>query len=234
MLRPASTSRPARSGTTPIGLDLRSGSAIAAAEPDRATAIAALLTVHPPDDDGHPLVGSATSRRNRRYEEARLAPGDAVTIVGRAMPFSDLTDPAEADALDADLAHDDPEVAADLAEAREAGLLADDAAEAWGNAAIPGFGIGRPTRAPEIDPAADRPVLADPDEAATADRRFTIAPETLVLVSAPDVPLLIVHGIPGAATDRHQDRFMVGLAGAVLAIGSAMVLAIALTGGFGT
>ena len=37
---------------------------------------------------------------------------------------------------------DDPEVAADLAEARAEGTLVDDPAAAWGNAAIPGFGSG--------------------------------------------------------------------------------------------
>ena len=35
------------------------------------------------------------------------------------------------------------------------GTLVDDPAAAWGNAAIPGFGIGRPVVAPVIDPAAN-------------------------------------------------------------------------------
>jgi hypothetical protein len=147
------------------------------------------------------------------------------------MPFADLADPAVADvALGGELAADDPEVAADVAEARAAGLLADDPEEAWGNAAIPGFGIGRPVREPELHPDATRPTLAEPDAAARAERRFTIAPETLVVAGAPDVPLLIVHGIPGAATARHQDRFVLGLFGAVLAIASAMALAVMIGG----
>jgi hypothetical protein len=50
---------------------------------------------------------------------------------------------------------DDPEIAASYAEARAAGILNTDPAEAWGNAAIPGFGIGRPVRPPILDPAAD-------------------------------------------------------------------------------
>src|SRR5688500_13890628 len=143
-------------GEEPAGLSIRTGSAVAAGELDREAAIAALLTVRPAagmggDDlgDGSMLGGFAggAARRRRRYREARLAPGDAVTVIGRAIPFSDLADPTEADtASGPGVAADDPEVAADLAEARAAGLLADDPEDAWGNAAIPGFGIGRPVR----------------------------------------------------------------------------------------
>ena len=43
-------------------------------------------------------------------------------------------------------------IAANIAEARAAGILLTDPEDAWGNAAIPGFGIGRPTRQPELDP----------------------------------------------------------------------------------
>ena len=53
------------------------------------------------------------------------------------------------------------------------------------------------------------------------------------LASAPDVPLLIAAGTPGAAVERQQDRFVVGLFGAILAIGSAVVLAAVLGRGFG-
>jgi len=142
-----------------VGLALRSGSAVAATEVDRATAIATLLSVHAAGEDGiHPLLRGATSRRNRRYREERLAAGDPITIVGRAMPFGDLSDPTEADvALGTNLAADDVEVAGDIAEARAAAVLVGDPVEAWGNAAIPGFGIGRLTQAPELDPAPDRP-----------------------------------------------------------------------------
>ena len=63
------------------------------------------------------------------------------------------------------------------------------------------------------------------------ERTFQIAPEELVLASGPGAPLLIVHGRPSAAVDRHQDRFVVGLLGAVLAIGSAMALAVVVSGG---
>jgi hypothetical protein len=223
-------------GEEPPGLDLRTGSAIGLAEPDRATAIAALLSIRPADDDlTHPLLRGVRSGGHRHYREARLVVGDAVTVVGRALPFSDLADPAESDiALGSELASDDPEVAANIAEAREAGILLADPEEAWGNAAIPGFGIGRPTREPELDPAADRPAIASAEEAAKAERAFDIAPEALVLASAPEVPLLIAHGVPGAAAERQENRFILGLLGAVLAIASAAALALMFTGGFGT
>lgn len=221
-------------GATPIGLHLRTGSAVSMRELDREVAIAALLTVQPVDVDAHPLLRGGGRDRPARYREARLAPGDAVTVVGRAIPFSDLADPTEADvALGGDIPIDDPEVAMNIAEARAAGILEDDPEEAWGNAAIPGFGIGRPVRPPDLDPAADRPALAAAEEAERFERVFHIAPETLVLANAPDVPLLIAHGTPGTAVDRHQDRFVLGLLGAILAIGSAMALAVVVAGGVG-
>lgn len=211
-------------GDEPAGLWLRSGSPFAAAIADREAAIAALLSFQPAGT-GRPF-GMGSGRR-RRYREARLGPGDTVTIIGRALPFGDLADPAEADvAAGTAVGDDDPEVAGDIAEARAAGTLADSPQEAWGNAAIPGFGIGRPVRVPTLDPAANVPTLAPAGEAAASDRRFAIAPETLVLASAPDMPLLIVHGRPDAAAGRHEGRFIVGLLGAALAIGSAMVLAV--------
>ena len=222
-------------GEEPAGLDLRTGSAIGLAEPDRATAVAALLSIRPPDDDlTHPLLRGARSGGRRRYREARLAVGDPVTVVGRALPFGDLADPAESDvALGSELPPDDPEVAANIAEARAAGILLNDPAEAWGNAAIPGFGIGRPTREPELDAEADRPVIASVEEAARAARTFDIAPETLVIASAPDIPLVIAHGVPGAAVERHENRFILGLLGGVLAIASAVAFAVMLAGGSG-
>ncbi len=215
-------------GEAPPDLALRTGSAIAPGELDRDTAIAALLSVRAPS----PLP---TGRGRRTYRERRLGPGDAITIVGRAMPFADLTDPTEADVdVGGGVAADDPEVLANIAEARQAGMLLGDPDDAWGNAAIPGFGIGRPVREPDLDPAAAHLGLADVAEAERFERRFTIAPEALVLVAGPDVPLLIAYGIPGAAVERARYRFFVGLLGAILAIGSAVVLAVALTGGFAT
>jgi hypothetical protein len=227
-------------GDEPPGLSVRTGPAIATSEPDRDASIAALTSLpRPPQFNALAILGGSSrlygsgSDRRRHYRERRLEPGDAVTIVGRALPFSDLADPAEADIAEDSVAADDPEVSGDIAEARAAGLLAASPEAAWGNAAIPGFGIGRPTRAPALDPAASALPLAERDEALRSERRFAIAPETLVLASAPDLPLLIAHGAPQVAVGRQQDLFIVGLLGAVLAIGSAMALALMVTGGFG-
>jgi hypothetical protein len=219
-------------GDEPPGLAIRTGSATQLAEADRATAIAELLRVHDPVTGDRP-VSLGDSDRRRHYRETRLEPGDPVTIVGRALPFSDLADPVAADyGTEADRLDDDPEIAADLAEARAAGTLSLDPEDAWGNAAIPGFGIGRPVTTPELDPAATRLPLASSEEAARAAGTFEITPGTLVLAASAEVPLLIAYGSPGAVMERSLFRFATGLLGAVLAIGSAMVLAIMLTGDF--
>lgn len=221
-------------GDEPPGLRLRTGTAVAETGLGREAAIAALLTVPGAPTStlsilggsARSLYGSGSGRRHR-YREALLVPGDAITIVGRALPFADLADPTEADVeVGAGLAADDPEVAGDIAEARSVGLLEDSPEEAWGNAAIPGFGIGRPVRPPELDPAANSLAIASPTEAAAAERRFAIAPETLVMASAPGVPLLIAHGAPSVAVERQHDRFLIGLLGAVVAIASAVALAL--------
>ena len=100
-------------GEEPIGLVARQGSAFgpgAVMTPaDRAAQITALLTVHPVgsmssgDTDGDEAftsfgrtglgaLGFGTSGR-MRYQEARIEPGDAVTVLGMAMPFGELPDP---------------------------------------------------------------------------------------------------------------------------------------------
>ena len=110
----------------------------------------------------------------------------------------------------------------------------DDPADAWGNAAIPGFGIGRPVSAPRLDPAADPLPLALVDEAQRFQRTFRIAPEDLVVAASPEVPLLIAYGIPTAVVDRHRRTYLQGLLGASLTIIAAMTFAVMLSGGFGT
>ena len=220
-------------GDEPPGLAIRTGASTRIAEPVRAAAIAELLQVHDLDGRNRPAALRDGERR-RRFRETRLEPGDPVTIVGRALPFSDLDDPVAADhGTEADRLDGDPEVAADIAVARASGTLALDPADAWGNAAIPGFGIGRPVTAPELDLAAQRLPLATPEEAASVERTFEIAPGSLVVAASAEVPLLIAYGSPGAIMARSQARVAVGLLGAVLAIGSGMVLAISLTGGVG-
>ncbi len=225
-------------GDEPPGLSMRFGPSLEVGRPDREAAIADLLRVHAPEPAtfGRFRAARAEDGRGRRYREARLEPGDVITVVGRALPFGDLPDPVGADigsGPDAVVAGD-PEVAADLAAARAAGTLVADPDDAWGNAAIPGFGIGRPTRAVKIDPAADPLPLADPDLAGHVERTFEIDPETLVIAASDEVPLLIAHGAPGTAAGRHGDRFLLGLVGAAVSVISAMVFAVMLTGGFGS
>jgi hypothetical protein len=234
------------SGDDPPGLNLNLGASLRPAVDDREAQIAALLTVRPPVDlpgegpGGAPgLFSTFVSAgglalggpRRRDYEERRLEPGDTVTIVGSALPFGDLDDPVTADRFDPTLALDDPEVAMNLAEARAAGILAATPEEAWGNAAIPGFAIGRPVRAPELDPEADVPSLASGEEAAAAETRFEIPTGELVVASAPERPLAIVVGTPGEAGAREGSKVLLGMAGAALAIASAVILALALPGG---
>jgi hypothetical protein len=221
-------------GDEPAGLDLRRGGSTRGGEVDQAVAAAELLRVHAPWE-WSALAGVGDRDGRRSYRETRLEPGDEVTIIGWALPFSDLPDPAGANLGDGSgTTADDPEVNADLAAARASGSLADDPAQAWGNAAIPGFGIGRPATEPAIDPAANRLPLASPDEVARSHRTFVIAPETLVLAAADEVPLLIAYGTPGAVVRRSHSQLLLGLLGAVVAIVSAMVLAIELNGGFAT
>lgn len=231
-------------GDSPPGLRLRVGPALAPADPSREELVAQLLTVRPaggPASVGEePFGGSfgggllGASSRGSQFDEARLEPGDEVTILGRVLPFGELEDPAGADLEEAmggpAAALSDPEVAADIAEARAAGLLEGSAEEAWGNAAIPGFGIGRPIREPELDPAADALPVASREDRLRFERTFDLAPGTLVLAASGDVPLVIAAGPPGQAVGRQEDRLLVGLLGALVAIGSAVVLAASLSG----
>jgi hypothetical protein len=230
-------------GDEPPGLHIRTGGAFQAGFIDREVQIAELLTVHTsantPGTDGGSLSGLSTlgfaPGGRRDYEEARIEPGDIVTIVGMALPFDQLPDPTGADSaaggLDATGGIGDPEIAADMAAARAAGMLESDPAEAWGNAAIPGFGIGRPVRPVELDPAAAPLPLASSDEAERAERTFEIESETLIVAAAPEAGLLVSLGTPGASIVREETRFLVGLLGAILAIVSAVTLASALSGG---
>jgi hypothetical protein len=232
-------------GDEPVGLRPRVGGAIQPGALDRDAQVAALLTVHEPSGDPGSPAGLLDGRADglglglggqREYQEARIEPGDLVTIVGMVQPFDELPDPAGADAasgegLDPTGQIGDPEVAADLAEARAAGLLESDPAEAWGNAAIPGFGIGRPVRAAELDPSASPLPAASAAEADRFERTFDIDPETLIVAASPGVGLLVSLGTPGAVVAREEDRFLVGLLGAILAIVSAVALASSLSGG---
>ncbi|HEY0444781.1 MAG TPA: hypothetical protein VGC90_11220 [Candidatus Limnocylindrales bacterium] len=233
-------------GDQPAGLRLRAGAATAVGEPTREAQIAALLTVNAAvagTDDGDAgrgwslasSIGTPRPVGLKRYREARIEPGDEVTIVGQVLPFDQLDDPDGADDASSPNAafgpHGDAEIAADVAAAAAAGLLAPDPETAWGNAAIPGFGIGKPVTAPHLDPEARRPELAAPDAAATARRTFDIGPLDLVLAASPGEPMTIALGRPGAAAARRDSEFLVGLLGGATAIGAAVVLAVMIQGG---
>jgi hypothetical protein len=224
-------------GDRPPGLNTRTGPAIDSSSLSRDVQAAELLTVHPassdPDLPGGPSASALAGMSRRSYEEARIEPGDTVTIVGTVLPFDQLPDPASADEDTAigGAEGSDPEIAADLATARAAGGLAGDAEEAWGNAAIPGFGIGQPVRTPELDPAARAEPLASGSQAETARRMFEIAPDAMVLAVVPGAPMLVSFGAPDVAASRGEWRFTLGLVGAIISIGSAVVLAIAFGGG---
>jgi hypothetical protein len=222
-------------GDQPAGLQYRMGSAIAPGPLEREAQIAALLTVREPSTiDGLGVAGFGMSLgggAHRHYVESRLEPGEIVTVIGQVLPIDQLADPAYASlggASSDSLGSDDPEIALDLAEARAAGVLATDPAAAWGNAAIPGFGLGRPTAAPVLDPDADSPTVAPATETARNRELFEIAPEDLVLASTPDVPLVIALGTPIQAAGRQETQFLIGLLGAVLAIAGAISLALIL------
>jgi hypothetical protein len=228
-------------GEAPAALNLRTGSALAVGQPDRAAQIAALLTVHTPaalSQSAQSLtlggIGllAGTGPRSLEYREARIEPGQHVTVIGQALPFDQLEDADGADDSLDPLGTSDPEIAADLAAARAAGVLAPNAAAAWGNAAIAGFGIGQPVSAPDLDPAALRPTLASPAAAEKAKRTFEIRPDELILAANADAPLTIALGNPGDASARAQMEFLLGLLGALLAIGGAVALAVMVQGGF--
>ena len=234
-------------GDEPPGLARNAGPAIQPSTVDREQVIADLLTVRPAagglpwdDEDGGPLglgstsIGLELGSRRRTYEERRIEPGDTVTVIGTVLPFADVPDPVTADRWDPVAALDDPEVAASIAAARAAGTLAGSPEEAWGNAAIPGFGIGRPTRPPELDPAAAPPTLATPEEAASAARlAFDLPQGALVVGPAEGTSLVVAMGTPAAIEASHTTGFVVGIGGAVLAVASAVVLALVVDGRLG-
>jgi hypothetical protein len=210
--------------------------------------VAALLTVNPAlgpvDERGAGAVawrfgglgGIRAGTSQRQYREARIEPGQVVTVVGQALPFDQLLDPAGADlggSGEGVFGGGDPEIAADLAAARAAGRLAPDAATAWGNAAIPGFGVGHPVSAPVLDPAAHSLPLATARQAERAKRTFQIEPEELVVAASPGAPMSVALGPPAEAAGRQEGRFLLGLLGAALAIAASVALALMLPGGFG-
>jgi hypothetical protein len=227
-------------GEEPIGLQHRAGAGSLApipaeagtmTEPQRQAAIDALLTVRQPEPTPEPvgrggLFDAGTRRTGRRYREARVEPGDTVTIVGQALPWSDVRERLEAGLLGRNV---DRDIAADIADARASGALAATPEEAWGNAAIPGFGIGQPTRPPELDPEASAPDVADPAAHQAALERYDIPAETLVLTRGGYGTFAVYKGDAVAATRHHDPVFLLGLLGIAMAVVSALALGVMLS-----
>ena len=232
-------------GGEPPGLHRRSGAAFAPdlerdpesmTEAEREAAAQALLTVQRPGpsqpldpDDGAERFGIYFSNQSgKRYREARLEPGQTITILGQAWPWGEVRETVLAWNPGSNVERD---IAGDLAEARAQGLLVASPEEAWGNAAIPGFGIGQPTAAPELDPRAiplDAPEDPSLHEAALA--RYRIPDEELVLSRGLRGGLAVYMGTPAEATQHHDMAFLLGLIGAVMAAVCAFALGALLTG----
>jgi hypothetical protein len=231
-------------GAEPPGLARRTGASYAPFEErdvqqmtelERQAAAQALVTVQRPTDardadwldttdrSGAPFI----ERGGRRYRESRLEPGATVTILGQAWPWAEVREVVFAwspgDNTEVDMA-------ADIAVARDMGLLAASPEEAWGNAAIPGFGIGAPTVQPALDPRAHQPEVAAGDSHKAALEKYRIPDEELVLSRGLRGGLAIYLGSPQAATGHHDFAFWVGLAGAVMAVMSALSLGVMATG----
>ncbi len=232
-------------GDEPAGLRRRSGAAYASfverdpeqkTELERQTAAQALLTVQCRtetadkadwDDDGASLGVFAGNQGGRRYRESRLEPGETVTILGQAWPWSEVREtlltwqPGN---------NEEADIAADLAYARELGVLATSPEEAWANAAIPGFGIGAPTAQPELDPGVHQPDVPPAEVPREALAKYDIPDEELVLSRGLRSSMVIYRGTPTDATSHHDFDFWVGVIGAVMAVMCALAIGAMVTG----
>ncbi|MEX1294883.1 MAG: hypothetical protein AB1Z67_01800 [Candidatus Limnocylindrales bacterium] len=231
-------------GAEPPGLNRRSGARYLLAEREvdhmseleREAAAQALLTVKRPVaatpaddwDQGGGSFFAAKQTEGRRYREARLEPGQTVTIVGQAWPWGEVQEVVLAWNPSDNVERD---IAGDIAWARELGVLAASPEEAWGNAAIPGFGIGAPTARPELHPEAREPeVPEDPSVHEDALAKYDIPDEELVLSRGLRGGMAVYLGSPEAATQHHDAAFLLGVIGAVMAALSAFGLGALLTG----
>jgi hypothetical protein len=149
---------------------MRIGDSVRSVSPTGA-AIAEPLRVEA-EPAGFGRLGTRRCRASRRhYREARLEPGDVITVVGRALPSGDLPDPPAGHRKrpmpSSPATRRWPPIRGGprgrLARRRSGGRL--------GNAGIPGFGIGQPIRAAGIDPAASLPLATRARRARRADVR---------------------------------------------------------------
>ena len=156
-----------------------------------------------------------------------MEPGETVTIVGQAVPWADIRDSLHAFDPNSNVEF---AIAEDVAAARAAGTLAASPEEAWGNAAIPGFGIGAPTLEPELDPDATVPDVAGPESHEKAMARYDVPDEELVLSRGDKGEMAVYVGAPEAAVMHHDFAFTLGVAGAFLAVFCTLALGAILTG----
>ena len=244
-IRPAFDERSSWNGAEPPGLQRRRGAAFSASlardpsemtDLERETAAQALLTVQRPTatspnddwDEGGGSFFAAKRSDGRRYRESRLEPGQTVTILGQAWPWGDVQEVVlgwnPGDNVERDMA-------GDLAWAREMGVLASSPEEAWGNAAIPGFGIGAPTAMPELHPQASQPdVPDDPNVHQDALEKYDIPDEELVLSRGLTGGMAIYLGAPDRATSHHDEAFLLGVVGGVTSALCAFAVGAMLTG----
>lgn len=234
-------------GDEPPGLQRRGGGSFGMAlerdaesmsETEREVARQALLTVQQPvsvtpdgvgsaSDGGWSMSAGVATRRGRRYREARLEPGETVTVLGQALPWGDIREVLHAWDPSANV---DMAIAEDVARARELGTLAASPEEAWGNAAIPGFGIGAPTRMPELDDRALQPEPQGEEAHQEVMARYDIPDEELVLSRGQTGEMAVYMGAPTEAVMHHDFAFALGVVGAVMAVFSALGLGAILTG----
>jgi hypothetical protein len=241
---PAFDERTSWTGAEPPGLQRRTSAAFssierapeAMTELEREAAAQALLTVRRPIaatpaddwDQGGGSFFAAKQSEGRRYREARLEPGQTVTVLGQAWPWGEVQEVVLAWNPSDNVERD---IAGDLALARATGTLAGSPEEAWGNAAIPGFGIGAPTTQPELHPEALAPeVPADPSVHEEALARYDIPDEELVLSRGLRGGMAVYLGAPERATSHHDQAFLLGVIGAVMAALCTFALVALLTG----
>lgn len=234
-------------GDEPPGLQQRRGASYATVlerdpadmtETEREVARQALLTVQQPAEafatDGWGSAGGdwdmsvgLTKQRGRRYREARLEPGEVVTILGQALPWADIRDVLHAWDPGRNV---EATIAEDIATARELGMLAASPEEAWGNAAIPGFGIGAPTTPPELDERARQPETMDEAAHEEALAKYDIPDEELVVSRGHKGEMAVYAGAPQIAVMHHDFAFVLGVIGAVMAVLCALGLGAIVTG----
>ena len=225
----------ARSASEPAGLALRTEGAFRSAEPDTAAQIADLLRVHVPDGAGRRLVGRGAAGPPDRIARPASSRATWSRSSGRRSPSATwATRPAPTWAwapAGSRTTRRSPRTSPRRARRARSPTTR---TRRGAMPRSPGSGsAGRSGRRRSTPPRTRCP-SAMPRTRPASSGRSRSRPRRSWSRRSPDGPLLIAYGSPGAAAERQQDRFLVGLLGAVLAIGSAMVFAVMLDGGFGS